>query len=287
MKSVSAIGLGAMGSVLAQVLLQNGYRVTVWNRSVEKAAELVEAGASRASSPSEAVRASDATITCIRSHVDTRHLLEADPSALSEKTIIELSTGDSAEAASLLTWLRSKGAKGLIGMIAIFPKDIGKPDSAILAVGEEAVWGQCEALLTTLAGASARVGSDPIALAAIYASLVLPRQGFMFGMIYGAMICEKAGISMDAYVEALPLTIKIVHDYYELFSKTVPGGKFDDPPASLSVYHAAFEDVLRTCGNLGAPDELPRLLRDLLKRGMEAGLGDRQVTSLTRLLAEV
>lgn len=286
MQSVSVIGLGAMGSVLAHVLLQSGYSVTIWNRSVEKTADLVEAGAKLAPTSSDALRASDTTITCVRSHSDTRRILEDNGSVLAGKTIIDLSTGDSSEAASLMEWVRSTGANCLIGMIAVFPKDIGKSDSAILVVGDEATWVGQGQLLKKLAGASARVGDDPIALAAMYASLVLPRQGFMFGMIYGALICKKAGISMDAYVQVLPLTIKIVHDYYDLFAETVPSEQFENPPASLGVYHAAFEDVLKTCRDLGAPDELPRLLHDLLQRGMEVGWGDRQVTSLTRLFAE-
>lgn len=284
MQKVSVIGLGAMGSALAHVLLKNGFQVTVWNRSAERAAGLIDAGAVLAGTPARAIEASDTTITCIRSHSDTRRLLEENPAVLEGRTIIELSTGGSAEASALKEWLQAHGAGCLIGMIAVFPKDIGSDDSAILTVGRDEVWQANAALLKTLAGASSRVGEDPMALAAIYASLVLPRQGFMFGMIYGAMICRKAGIAMEDYVDALPLTIRIVHDYYDLFAATVPGDKFDDPPASLGVYHAAFEDVLKTCGDLGAPDELPRLLHGLLQRGMDAGLGDRQVTSLTRLL---
>jgi 3-hydroxyisobutyrate dehydrogenase-like beta-hydroxyacid dehydrogenase len=273
-----------MGSELARELIENGYRVTVWNRSPEKAGPHVEAGATLAQSASEALKASAVTVTCIRTHSDTRALLEKDPAALSGKTIIELSTGDAGEAESLMGWVRANGADCLIGMISVFPKDIGKADSAIVTVGDENAWKDCEGILKTLAGKSAYIGGNPKALAAIYASLVLPRQGFMFGMIYGALLCEKAGVSMEAYVEQLPLTIKVVHDYYDLFAATMPSGNFADPPASMGVYHAAFQDVLNTCRDLGAPDELPRLLHDLLKRGVDAGLADQQITALTKVL---
>ena len=117
MQSVSVIGLGVMGTELARELIENGYEVTVWNRSPEKSVPHVEAGAKLAKSASEAIKASEATITCIRTHSDTRALLEADTTALSGKTIIELSTGDAGEAASLMEWVRSHGADCLIGMI--------------------------------------------------------------------------------------------------------------------------------------------------------------------------
>ena len=284
MQSVSVIGLGVMGTELARKLIENGYEVTVWNRSPEKAKPHVDAGATLATSPSDAIRTSEATITCIRTHSDTRAVLEEDPAALSGKTIIELSTGDSGEATSLMEWLRTNGADCLIGMISVFPKDIGKADSAIVTVGDKKAWNDCGGVLKTLGGKSAYIGANPKALAAIYASLVLPRQGFMFGMIYGALLCEKAGVSMEAYAEQLPLTVKVVHDYYDLFAATVPSGNFDEPPASMGTYCAAFQDVLNTCRDLGAPDELPRLFHDLLKRGVDAGLADKQITSLTKIL---
>ncbi|MDX1426011.1 MAG: hypothetical protein R3322_22910, partial [Kiloniellales bacterium] len=128
------------------------------------------------------------------------------------------------------------------------------------------------------------VGENPKALAAIYASLFLPRQGFMFGMIYGALLCEKAGVSMDAYVAQLPLTIKVVHDYYDVFAASVPSGDFSNPPASMGTYYAAFQDVLNTCRDLGTPRELPQLLHDLVERGIESGLADEQITALTKIL---
>lgn len=284
MRSVSVIGLGVMGAELARVLIESGYDVTVWNRTPEKAASHVKAGAKLAKTASEAVRVSDVTITCIRTHSDTRALLETDLTALSGKSIVELSTGDAGEAKSLMEWVRANGADCLIGMISVFPKGIGEPDSAIVTVGPERVWTVCEPILKTLAGKSVCIGESPEALAAIYASLVLPRQGFMFGMIYGALLCEKAGVSMDDYVELLPLTIKVVHDYYDVFAASVPSGNFADPPASMGTYYAAFQDVVNTCRDLGTPDEMPRLLHDLAKRGIDAGLADEQITALTKIL---
>lgn len=284
MRSVSVIGLGVMGTELARVLIENGYDVTVWNRTPEKAVPHVKAGAALAKTATEAIRASEATITCIRTHSDTRALLEADPTVLTGKTIIELSTGDASEAASLMALIESQGAQCLIGMIATFPSGIGHADSAIVTIGVEDVWNDCAPILKTLAGKSAYIGTSPKALAAIYASLFLPRQGFMFGMIYGALICEKAGVSMDAYVEQLPLTIKIVQDYYDVFAASVPSGDFSNPPASLGTYYAAFQDTLNTCRDLGTPEDLPRLLHDLVKRGIDAGLADEQITALTKVL---
>lgn len=51
---VGFIGLGLMGSEIAANLIKAGHKVTVWNRSADKAAPLVAAGATLAATPAEA-----------------------------------------------------------------------------------------------------------------------------------------------------------------------------------------------------------------------------------------
>jgi 3-hydroxyisobutyrate dehydrogenase-like beta-hydroxyacid dehydrogenase len=284
MSDASVIGLGAMGVALARVLIGNGYRVTVWNRTARKAAPLVEAGATLAPTPGDAVAASPATIVCVRTHADTRAILQAAPAALAGKTIIELSTGGARDAEALARWIEARGAACLIGMIATFPTGIGKPDTTIVTAGAEAAWTAHAAMLRSLAGKSSYIGADVGALAALFAGLFLPRQGFMFGMIYGALVCEKAGVPMETYVEQLPLTLKLVHDYYDVFAASVPSGDFSNPPVNIATLLAAFEDVLETFEHCGVAGELPELLHRLMQQGVDAGLAHEQVTALTKVL---
>jgi 3-hydroxyisobutyrate dehydrogenase len=62
---VAQLGTGRMGAPMANNLLRAGFPVTVWNRSPEAAAPLVEAGATLASSPADAVRGADVVITMV------------------------------------------------------------------------------------------------------------------------------------------------------------------------------------------------------------------------------
>ena len=75
MTKVSILGLGAMGSALAHCLIKNGHVVSVWNRSPEKAAPLVQAGATACETVDDAVAASDLILTCIRGHRDVVGLI--------------------------------------------------------------------------------------------------------------------------------------------------------------------------------------------------------------------
>jgi 3-hydroxyisobutyrate dehydrogenase-like beta-hydroxyacid dehydrogenase len=269
MSDITVIGLGVMGSALAQTLLQSGYKVTVWNRTPSKAADLADRGAVTAVSCSEAIAASPLIIICIKSHSDTRQLLESAGN-LESKNIIELSTGSAPEAELLAEWVRSEGAGCLIGMICTFPRDIGNEDSTIVAVGDEALWEQSKKMLKMLAGKSTYIGDNVGSLAILYSALFLPRQGFMFGMIYGALLCKKAGLPMQTYVEQMPLTIKVVNDYYDVFASSVLSDNYSDPQASIDTYIAAFAD---------------KLMARLLDQGANAGLGDKQITSLINVLS--
>lgn len=58
-KKIVVIGLGIMGHGIADNFLKNSYEVTVWNRSSEKADDLVKQGAHLASSIKEAVQNAD------------------------------------------------------------------------------------------------------------------------------------------------------------------------------------------------------------------------------------
>jgi 3-hydroxyisobutyrate dehydrogenase-like beta-hydroxyacid dehydrogenase len=59
MANVAVIGLGVMGQGMATNLLADGHRVTVWNRTPERAAALLDAGAEPARTPALAVSAAD------------------------------------------------------------------------------------------------------------------------------------------------------------------------------------------------------------------------------------
>src|SRR5688500_449884 len=57
-EAVTVIGLGAMGSKMAETFLAAGHPTTVWNRTPGRAAQLVAAGATEAGTAAEAVAAS-------------------------------------------------------------------------------------------------------------------------------------------------------------------------------------------------------------------------------------
>ena len=65
MKKIAFLGLGIMGSRMAVNLQKAGYELTVYNRTADRATELVKQGAHVAKSPAEAVKDVDIVITML------------------------------------------------------------------------------------------------------------------------------------------------------------------------------------------------------------------------------
>jgi 3-hydroxyisobutyrate dehydrogenase-like beta-hydroxyacid dehydrogenase len=206
--------------------------------------------------------------------------------ALAGKTIIELSTGGASEAEKLAALLTAQGANWLIGIINAYPTAIGKPDTVLTVVGDPAVWQVQQKAIKALGGSSTHVGTEAGMVAALFAALFTTRQGFMFGMIYGGLVCKAAGIPLDVFAKQIPVSLGMLPSYHQYFADTVPGGNFDDPPASMSTYAAALDDALSTFKETGAPAELPQLFSDLAHRGVDAGLQDKALTALVELLGK-
>ena len=62
---IGLIGIGRMGFAMGERLIDLGHRLTVWNRTAEKAKHLLDRGASLGSSPAAVARAAELTITIL------------------------------------------------------------------------------------------------------------------------------------------------------------------------------------------------------------------------------
>ncbi|NND42602.1 MAG: NAD(P)-dependent oxidoreductase [Silicimonas sp.] len=285
MSDITVIGLGAMGSALARAQLKAGRSVTVWNRSPDKAGPLVADGATAAATAAEAVAASPITITCVKSHPQTTQILRNAANALPGKTIIELSTGSAAEAEELAEMIEGAGAEWMVGIINAYPHMIGDADTVLTVVGTEQQWAAHAPVIQAMGGGSVHVGDQAGMLAALFAGLFTVRQGFMWGMIYGALACKKAGIGLQTFSDLVPISMGMMKPYYDYFAATAPTASYDDPPATMRTYAAALEDVLASFETLGARDDLPRLFVEMTHKGMAEGLEDKALTAVIDVLS--
>lgn len=285
MSEVSVLGLGDMGAALARCLIRSGLEVTVWNRSAGRTAAFADTGARVAATPADAISASPLVITCISTHDDTRRLLDTAAEAVRGRTIIELSTGDGPAATSLAERIEALGASGLFGTILAGPGQIGGEGTVFLMAGPESAWSAAEPVIRKLAPASDHIGANVAHLADLFSALFLPRQGAMFGMIYGAHFCEVAGIPMEVYVKQLPAAMRVATELYApTVAATIPADDYAGSGSPLKVYEHAFRDGFASFRSRGANTELSDLFESLIARGMKAGYAEEHLTSLIKVL---
>ena len=90
------IGTGVMGSSMCGHLLAGGYTATVYNRSPEKAASLVEHGAVLVNSPKAVAEQSDVVFTIVGFPTDVEHVVLGENGVLSGSsegmTIVDMTT---------------------------------------------------------------------------------------------------------------------------------------------------------------------------------------------------
>ncbi|HEX7966807.1 MAG TPA: NAD(P)-dependent oxidoreductase [Stellaceae bacterium] len=107
-------GTGRMGAAMVQRLMDQGHRLTVWNRSAAKTKPLVERGARPATTPAEAATANDVVITMLTDARAVGAVYDGTEGLLSGgvkgKLFIDMSTVTPETTRKLAQRVRAKGA---------------------------------------------------------------------------------------------------------------------------------------------------------------------------------
>ncbi|HWG79330.1 MAG TPA: NAD(P)-dependent oxidoreductase [Stellaceae bacterium] len=107
-------GTGRMGAAMVQRLLDQGHRLTVWNRSADKLKPLVERGARAAKAPADTVAASEIIVTMLTDARAVDAVYDGPHGLLSGavrgKLFIDMSTVTPATTVALAERVRGKGA---------------------------------------------------------------------------------------------------------------------------------------------------------------------------------
>jgi 3-hydroxyisobutyrate dehydrogenase len=129
METLGFVGLGIMGSGMAQNLVRAGYDLVVWNRSAGKIEPLVEAGARAATSPAEVADIADVVMMCVSDTPDVEEVttgrngildgldageLVVDHSTISPTVTREMAEAVAAKGASWIDAPVSGGSEGAV-----------------------------------------------------------------------------------------------------------------------------------------------------------------------------
>ena len=229
---VGWMGLGNMGLVMATRVLDAGHSLTVYNRSADKAAALVERGARLAKSPAEAATG-ELVVTMLADDAALRAVLGPGGAlaAMTPSTVhVSMSTISHALAHELTASHAAHGV-GFVGA-PVF----GRPDAAaagklfILGAGDAGALARCQPLFEVLGQKVLALGPDPAA-----AHLTKVLGNFMLissvELLAEALdVAHAAAIDPQALLNALTGSV-FSAPFYANYGRLIAAQQFDGPAA--------------------------------------------------------
>ncbi|WP_037321091.1 NAD(P)-dependent oxidoreductase [Amycolatopsis orientalis] len=265
---VSIIGLGLMGTALARAFLTAGHPTTVWNRTAAKADALVADGARLAPTIGDALGSGGVTILCLTDYSAVRELLGG--AELAGTTLLNLTSGDSAQARETATWAEKQGARYLDGAIMAVPSAIGTDEAVILLSGPRPDF-EIGAL-----GTISHLGEDP-GLASLYDVAGLAMMwSILNAWLQGTAMLKTAGIDAATYAPFAQQIAVGVAGWLPGYAEQVDAGAFPAEVAALETDARAMAHLVEESEALGVNAELPKLLKAMADRAIAAGHGGEQ-----------
>lgn len=271
---VAFLGLGIMGSRMAAQILKRGLDLTVYNRSPEKAENLVRKGARFAATPAEAAKGADIVCTCV-----------ADPAAMEEVCFGEAGIFETLRTGSILVDFSTLSPGASLSLEQASNKlDIQYVEAPVTGSKLGAEQGS----LLIMAGGSAEnlrrlkpvfeaVASKVIHVGKVGdASLVKLAGNLMIGHMMQALseasaMVSKGGVPLSKLLEVVQAS-GYASPYWEFKGKALEERDFE-PHFPLSLMEKDLRLALETGVGYGVPMPGTTAIRELYLKAMEQGLG--------------
>lgn len=284
MHNITLLGLGAMGSRMAQTLLQKGYRITVWNRTPQAAADLVQAGAQLAANPRAAARYADAVIAMLRDDLASREVwMDADTGALAGMRADAL-----AIESSTLTpdWVRELGRAAQARGVAFVEAPVSgsrlqaETGQLVHLVGAEpAALERARPLLSQLGSALHHLGPwGSGAVVKLATNALLGIQVTALAELIGLL--RHTGTPLEPALKAMAST-SVWSPVANYLAGSMVSGQFQ-PQFPVELIAKDFGYALALAES---PQDLPTTAAALhvFQRGLEAGLGAQNMSAVAQL----
>ncbi|KAA0252746.1 NAD(P)-dependent oxidoreductase [Acidobacteria bacterium ACD] len=279
---VTVLGTGLLGAPAARRLLATGLRVTVWNRTPERAAALAADGARVAASAVDALRASPVTFLFLAdaAAVASTLLSAGSREALTGRTVVQMGTIGPDESRRFLRDVEEAGGTWVEAPV------LGSIPEALAGTLQVMVGGtpdQLEALRPLLS----RLGPEPF-LAGPVGSAAALKLGLnqLIGTLTAAFATSLAwvraeGVDVDQFLRVLRKSAL----HAPTFDKKLPrmlSGDYSSPNFPVKHLLKDIDLFVRAAGASGVATDLPESVSRVVARAMAMGLSDEDYSALYR-----
>jgi 3-hydroxyisobutyrate dehydrogenase len=206
MKKVGFIGLGIMGSAMARRLVEAGHRVAVYNRTPEKAAPLVAAGARPAATPQAAAEGSEVVISMVTDSRAVEDVLLGPEGAVHGgspgATFVDMTTIAPATARKVGEELRRRGIAFLDAPVTGMEFRAREGTLSILVGGEAADLERIRDVLAVLGNRITLCGPQGAGQVMKACNQILCAVN-MVGVVEALHLAQAGGIDLGVLVQAL------------------------------------------------------------------------------------
>ena len=204
--NIGFVGLGAMGAGIVPRLMAAGHTVTGFNRSKDKAAELIKSGMRWADSPRELAAASEVVFSIVTDAAAVRAVALGEDGVIAGlrpgSVYVDMSTiaPDSSRAVS--TEFAKKGLAMLDAPISGSPVTLVQGNAALMVAGDRAAFEKVEPVLRAIGPKVTYIGTSGLAVQMkIAVNLLLMVEVIAFGE--AVALAEKGGVKREIAVDAV------------------------------------------------------------------------------------
>jgi len=281
-RDVGLIGIGLMGTVLAQRLLANGYRVRGWDIAVPRREELLRLGGTVPDSPAAMACAGGRLLLSLANHDVVATVLDELEAELPVGTlVIDTSTGDPRAAEGHAARLQARGVGYLDATISGSSAVLQAGDAVFLVGGPAGDFERCADLWRALAGKVFHTG--PVGSGArqkLVSNLVLGlnRAALAEGLVFAEMLGLDPTQTLQLLRESLA--------YSKIMDTKGPKMLQRDytPQARLSQHLKDVRLMLASAAQGGVALPLSEAHRRILERAEELGWGEFDNSALLEAL---
>jgi 3-hydroxyisobutyrate dehydrogenase len=288
MTHVTVLGLGIMGSGIAHNILKAGYPLTVYNRTKEKAASLVEAGAQWADSPALAAQHAEVVISMVGDDIASRAMWLGPDGAFAtmppHAIAVECSTLS-------LDWIREWHAAATTRNVKAIESPVTGSKLAaesgtltLLVGGEAETLAKARPILATFSNNIVHFG--PATSGTLY-KLINNLQGaiHLLALSEGMVLAERAGLNMNTVLEVVTVGAT-ASPMVKGKAAQVIDRNYEDAHFTLRWMHKDLTYALRAADELGVPAPLVAAAREVYKMALQLGLGDLDIAAISEVIRE-
>jgi len=205
-QNIGWIGTGVMGLSMCGHLMDAGHRLTVFNRTREKATPLLDKGATWAETPKEAARSSDIVFTMVGFPEDVQEVILGDDGVLagakSGDTVVDMTTSSPDLAQTIYRRCQAEGIQALDAPVS--GGDVGARQAAlaIMVGGDQPVFDAVRPLFEIMGKTISLMGAAGAGQHTKMTNQILIA-GTMIGVVESLLYASRAGMDAHGVIDVI------------------------------------------------------------------------------------